>query len=98
MDAPSLYNLVLNNVKALIATRYSTKPEVETRSLHIASNATCYISEEGYLTCKPLTNNENSVLVSSEVLTDNNEYWQEVPENHCIMVKEDMSVEIKPIN
>ncbi|MDN3641684.1 class II glutamine amidotransferase [Lutimonas halocynthiae] len=98
MDAPSLYNLVLTNGKALIATRYSTQPEVETRSLHIASNAECCVSEDGDLTFKPMTNNENSVLISSEVLNDNKEFWQEVPENHCIMVKEDMSVEIKPIN
>lgn len=97
IEAPSLYNLVLTNGKLLIATRYSTAPDEETRSLHITSNTECYVSEEGYLTCKPLKNNENAVLISSEVLTDDKEHWREVPENHCIMVDEDLSVDIKPL-
>ena len=97
IEAPSLYNLVLTNGKSMIATRYSTMPGTETRSLHITSNTECYVSEEGYLTCKPLKNNENSVLISSEVLTENKEHWREIPENHCIMVEEDMSVAIKPL-
>lgn len=97
IEAPSLYNLVLTNGKSLIATRYSTNPEIETRSLHISSNTEFFVSKEGYLSCKPLKNNENSILISSEVLTDNKEHWREVPENHCIMVEEDLSVAIKPI-
>ena len=52
VDAPSLYNLVLTDGKAMIATRYSTQPEVETRSLHLAMNAQCYICEEGNVTLK----------------------------------------------
>ena len=97
IEAPSLYNLVLTNGKSMIATRYSTMPDTETRSLHITSNTECYVSEEGYLTCKPLKNNQNSVLISSEVLTEDKEHWREIPENHCIMVEEDMSVAIKPL-
>jgi len=97
IDAPSLYNLVLTNGKALIATRYSTRPEIETRSLHIASDVHCYTSEEGFLEFKSIEGVENAVLISSEVLTENREKWQEVPENHFIMVDEDISVKIKPL-
>ena len=97
MDSPSLYNLVLTNGKELIATRYSTRPEMETRSLHIASNTEFYTSEDGFLVCKPLKGNENSVLISSEILTENKESWKEVPENHFIMVEEDLSVKMKPL-
>ena len=97
IKGPSLYNLVLTNGKSMIATRYSTIPTEETRSLHITSNTECYVSEEGYLVCKPLQNNESSVLISSEVLTEDKKHWKEIPENHCIMVEEDMSVQIRPL-
>lgn len=97
MDSPSLYNLVLTNGKALIASRYSTRPEIETRSLHIASDVEFHASKDGFLKFKKVKKGENSVLISSEVLTDNRGYWKEVPENHCVMVEEDLSVQIKPL-
>ncbi len=96
-DAPSLYNLVLTNGKAMIATRYSTRPELETRSLHIASHAKCYTGSNGFLKLDPETEDEKAILISSEVLTEDRKHWTEVPENHCIMVVEDLSVDIKPL-
>jgi len=97
MNSPSLYNLVLTNGKALVATRYSTHPEMESRSLHIASNANCYTCEKGYLRFAPMKEGEKAILIASEVLSENTELWNEVPENHCIMIEEDLSVEIKPM-
>ena len=97
IEAPSLYNLVVTDGKSLFATRYSTQPEVETRSLHIATYANFYTSQDGYLKFEPANKYEKAVLISSEVLTENTEHWREVPENHCIMVEKDLSVEIKPI-
>ncbi len=98
VDAPSLYNLVLTDGKAMIATRYSTRPEIETRSLHLAMNAQCYICEEGNLTLKETGKKKEGVLISSEVLTENKELWTEVPENHFIMVREDLSVRLKELD
>ena len=98
VDAPSLYNLVLTNGKAMIATRYSTKPEIETRSLHLAMDADCYICEQGFMHFEHKDDEEKSVLISSEVLTDNRELWTEVPENHFIMVEEDLKVRLKPLD
>ena len=97
-DAPSLYNLVLTDGKAMIATRYSTRPEVETRSLHLAMNAQCYIGEEGNLTLKDQAEEKDGVLISSEVLTDSKELWTTVPENHFIMVEEDLTVRFKELD
>jgi len=97
IDSPSLYNLVLTNGKALIATRYSTQPEIETRSLHIASRVECYTCENDSLKEEPHEEEERSVLIASEVLTEDREYWKEVPENHFIMVNEDLSIRIQPL-
>lgn len=97
IDSPSLYNLVLTNGKSLIATRYSTQPEKETRSLHIAANAACYTSNEGYLSFRSADPADHAVVIASEVLSDNKDFWQEVPENYFIMVREDLAVTMKPI-
>lgn len=97
IESPSLYNLVLTNGKTLIATRYSTQPEKETRSLHIAANAECYTSKEGYLSFRAADPANQGVLIASEVLSDNKDFWQDVPENHLITVGEDLAVTIRPI-
>ena len=97
LDSPSLYNLVFTNGKELVATRYSTQPEKETRSMHIASHAECYICEKGFLRVREANNEDHSVLISSEVLTEEKAFWQVVPENHCILISEDLQVQITPL-
>jgi predicted glutamine amidotransferase len=97
LTSASLYNLVLTNGKELIATRYSTKPDEQTRSLHIAGNAECYICEEGFLRVRNSKSKDRAVVISSEALSSNKDIWKEVPENHFIMVEEDLSVTIKPL-
>ena len=96
--SPSLYNLVLTDGHRLIATRYSTKPEEESRSLHIASNAECYLCEKGFLRMREATKENQAVLISSEVMSDERGYWQEVPENHCILVDENLKVQVHSMN
>jgi glutamine amidotransferase len=97
LSSPSLYNLVLTNGKELIATRYSTQPEKDTRSLHIASNAECYTCDEGYLRFRASDAKDYSVLIASEVLSSNTEFWEDVPENHSITVNEELLVKIQPL-
>lgn len=97
LTSPSLYNLVLTNGKALIATRYSTRPDEETRSLYIAGNAECYTCEKGFLKFKTAEKKGRAVVISSEALSSKKDIWKEVPENHFIMVEEDLSVTIKPL-
>jgi predicted glutamine amidotransferase len=97
IESPSLYNLVLTNGKSLIATRYSTQPEIETRSLHISSSVESYTRENEELNSGSVKEDERSVLISSEVLTENRKIWKQVPENHFIMVEEDLTVRIEPL-
>ena len=97
LTSASLYNLVLTNGKALIATRYSTQPDKETRSLYIAGNAECYTCKEGFLRFKTSKKEDHAVVISSEALSSKKDFWREVPENHFIMVEEDLSVTIKPL-
>jgi predicted glutamine amidotransferase len=61
-------------------------------------NAQCYICEEGNLTLKDQAEEKDGVLISSEVLTDSKELWTTVPENHFIMVEEDLTVRLKELD
>ncbi len=97
LSSPSLYNLVLTNGEALIATRYSTQPDKETRSLHIAHNGECYTCDEGFLRLREADAQDQSVLISSEVLSAETDFWQEVPENHSITVSDKLQVQISPL-
>ena len=97
LSSPSLYNMVLTNGKALIATRYSTQPDIESRSLHIANNAECYTCDKGFLKFRASDAKDYSVLISSEVLSSNIDFWQKVPENHSITVDKDLQVKIKAL-
>ena len=97
LDSPSLYNLVLTNGKAMIATKYSTQPEIENRSLYIASEAECYIGEDGHLKFRESVPEDFSVLISSERLSPEKSIWQKIPENRAILVDEGLNVQIMPM-
>ena len=81
----------------MVATRYSTNPQEDTRSLHIARISEFYISEKGHLKFKNDAEADNSVLIASEVLSKETGFWQEVPENSCVMVDHNRDVIIEPM-
>ena len=95
--SPSLYNLVLTNGKAMIATKYSTQPEKENRSLYISSDAECYIGDDGFLKFRVSHPSNCSVLISSEKLSPEKEIWQKIPENRAILVNEELQTRIIPL-
>ena len=95
--SPSLYNLILTNGEEMIATRYSTHPETDSRSLHIARRATFYIDDNGFLKFRDPDTNDHSILVSSEILSREAGFWQEVPENHSIIINKNLEVYIQPL-
>jgi glutamine amidotransferase len=97
LNSASLYNMVLTDGKRMVATRYSTKPEEDTRSLHIARISEFYTSENGHLKFKNEEEANKSILISSEVLSKGRGYWQEVPENSCVLVDKDLEVTIEPM-
>jgi glutamine amidotransferase len=97
LTSPSLYNMVLTDGRRMVATRYSTNPKEDTRSLHIARISEFYIGEKGQLKFKNDAEADNSVLIASEVLSKETGFWQEVPENSCVMVDHDREVIIEPM-
>ena len=92
----SLYNMVITNGIRMLATRYSTHPEIEERTLYFTSGSR-YVCENNV--CRMIKDGERpgSVLVASEKLDDFDE-WTVIPSNHCLMVEKDMSYEVKSMD
>lgn len=97
LTQPSLYNLVLTNGEAMIATRYSTKPKEESRTLHIASGAEYYTTEEGTFKLREAEAESSGVLLASEQLTKDKGFWHEIPINHFVTINRFLEIEIAPM-
>lgn len=92
----SYYNICITDGKRLIASRYSTDPEIEPESLHYLKGS-FFWSEEEFLQ-NSHTVMPQGVIVASEQLTDFNLQWQRIPKNHFLLVDEDYTIKLKLIN
>ena len=97
MNDPSLYNLVLTNGEAMIATRYSTQPKKESRSLHIATGAECYTGESGDFKLRASETGHCGVMLASERLSDDDEFWTGVPINHYVTINRHLEIDMAPM-
>jgi glutamine amidotransferase len=96
IDSISNYNIVLTNGIRMVATRYSTDPEKDNRSLHFAEKITCSIDKHnGELKLDDVFSHErNAALISSEKLSNDEHLWKEIPQNHMIVLESDMDVSL----
>jgi len=86
----SLYNIVLTDGNRLLATRYSTNPEEETRTLYYTEKLGTY-TYEGVLHTIDAHEARTATLLSSEKL-NHSDVWREVPQNHAVFIDESMEV------
>lgn len=88
----SRLNLVVTNGEWIIATRYFSDGDPNT--LYYSSGST-YRCENGV--CKMDAENDSAVLIVSEKLTDREQDWKVVPENHAILVERDRSISLSKL-
>ena len=86
----SLYNIVMTDGDRIIATRYSTNPEEETRTLYYTEKLSTY-TYEGVLHTIDAHEARTATLLSSEKL-NHSDVWREVPQNHAVFIDKDMEV------
>jgi len=90
IEEPSLYNIVLSDGNRLMATRYSTNPEKETRTLYYTEKLSTY-TYEGVLHVIDAHEARTATLISSEKL-NHSDVWKEIPQNHAVYIDEDLEV------
>jgi len=90
VEEPSLYNIVLSDGNRLMATRYSTDPKKETRTLYYTEKLSTY-TYEGVLHVIDAHEARTATLISSEKL-NHSDVWKEIPQNHAVYIDENLEV------
>jgi len=96
---PSFYNFALTDGRSTVVSRYSSGEEITGASLHYSRGDKFECSPGGVCDMHGVELDEaaKAVIVSSERLTEAQEDWTPVPDNHTITVHEDLSVKVERI-
>ncbi|MFQ5630641.1 MAG: class II glutamine amidotransferase [bacterium] len=95
-NEPSYLNVAITDGKVIVASKCTLGPSSHTATLY-HSEGSRFVCENGVCRMLNADPSEHSVLVVSEKLTDVKEDWHEVPKNHFVVVKENLSVSLVPI-
>jgi glutamine amidotransferase len=90
IEEASLYNVVISNGRWLFATRYSSHPEKETRTLYFTEKLSTY-THKGVLHVIEPHDARTAVLVSSEKL-NHAPVWKEVIQNQAVFIQSDLTI------
>lgn len=97
----SFYNFAVTDGKSVVVSRYCSAPGVKGRSLYYSRQALVFDARPeltSELSAAEPGEAPAAVIISSERLTDEADAWREVPDNHTVTVKEDLSVEVKKLD
>ena len=96
LSSASVYNMVVTDGARLLATRYSTNPKEESRTLYYAKGKK-YACRGNLCQMLPEDGPPGSVLVVSEKLDEFEEEWRKVPDNHALLVENDLHCQLIPL-
>lgn len=94
---PSTYNMVISDGRRLIATRYSSDPDNESRTLYFAKGKK-YECDGNICRMIPEHENPKSMLVVSEKLDEFVDEWIPIPDNYALRIEEDLSHSLAVLN
>ena len=93
LEHTALYNLVITDGMRMIATRHSTKPEKESRTLYYTQGKE-YKCENNHCWMVNDDGKPEAVLLVSEKLDREEQDWVKVPEHHVLLIDSDLSLEV----
>lgn len=93
----SYLNLVVSDGRSMVATRFISSNEEEALSLYYSTGSR-YICEEGVCRMEKADASEHAAMIVSEKLTDFNTDWHQIPENHLVLIRENITVSVRPVN
>ncbi|RMF65334.1 MAG: hypothetical protein D6743_08135, partial [Calditrichaeota bacterium] len=96
VSKPILLNVAVTNGDFVIATRYVSDAGMQPHTLY-HSEGSRYVCRDGVCRMVEGGKKDTAVLIVSEKLTDVQEDWHEVPRNHFVVVREDLTVALRPI-
>ena len=93
----SIFNMVVTDGTRIIATRYSSNPEAESRTLYFTKGRK-YVCEGNICKMLPPDSGNGSILIVSEKLDEFVKEWVNIPENHAVLVEKDLSYGLFNLN
>ncbi|HAQ72000.1 MAG TPA: class II glutamine amidotransferase [Flavobacteriales bacterium] len=90
-------NMVVTDGERTVAMRYISKPEEEEPLSLYYSEGSRYECIDGACHMIPTEDENKSVMIVSEKLTDIASDWKHVPTNHMVLVYKDLSVKLRKI-
>lgn len=96
----SFYNFAVTDGQAMVISRFCSAEGIKGASLHFSRGSSFECLPDGVCDMHSVSSEQaaSSVIVSSEMLTDDPSDWLDVPDNHTITVLPDFRVELEPIN
>lgn len=95
-NKPSNLNLCITNGQQLLASRYTSDPTKEARTLYYSLGSEFQVKED-ICHMGDFQKKRGCILVVSEKLNDCKAEWVEIPNNHLLLVDNDLSVKLEPI-
>lgn len=99
INEPSFYNFAVTDNKSIVVSRSCSAAGVKSRSLYYTRNLSFADFSLNFDPTNKYAHHDMppAVIVSSERLTDENHDWVEIPDNHTITIRENLSIEIEKI-
>lgn len=89
-------NLAMTDGRCVVACRYDSNPYIESPTLYYSEGGR-YECIDGLCQMVRTDGSDHAVLVVSEKLTGVAEDWHVIPEEHFVVVTEDLEVSIRPV-
>ena len=95
IEEPAYFNMLVTDGHFMVGTRYVTDPNEEALTLY-HSEGSRYVVEDGITKMEAPQDDDETVMIVSEKLTDD-KYWTMVPRNHFVIVDKNHNVSVRPI-
>ncbi|AHE65930.1 class II glutamine amidotransferase [Legionella oakridgensis] len=92
----SYFNVCLTDGQRLLASRYCSYKSSRPSSMHYSIGSE-FVARNGRYHMLQEKDKKRCILVTSEKLTRFNAEWQDVPENHLLMVDKDFSIQLRSL-
>lgn len=99
ITSASFYNFAVTDGQTMVISRYCSAEGIKGASLHFSRGTQFECLPDGVCDMHSVAREQaaQSVIVSSERLTDDEADWEDVPDNHTITVLPDFQVELERI-
>jgi glutamine amidotransferase len=97
IDETTYLTAALTDGKSILATRYVSNPNEVAPTLYYSEGSRYECYDNGVCHMHPPDNGNKAVLIASEKLSSYKADWKEVPNNHMLLVDEELMVSLQPI-